>query len=182
MNKSNAFIFSIVTTIIAISIVVNGYSQQLSGIVDKASELIVEENFRNLSKLYLLPTTYSLNEIIEERKGLEESLDLLSDEFGHIDDLQVNREEVRWLNLEIFGGDVSFIKSNSNFLQYVFQAKFSKLGDGFIIIRTYPNNGKEMIRSVGYALPNTPDSAIIIKEISGKLIELMFPEQVTEKI
>ena len=135
-----------------------------------------------MTSLYLLPPYFSESKIIEERQGIEDALNLLSNEFGSISDIELNQEKVKWINLEIFGGDVAFVKSNPNFIQYVFKANFSKLDNGFIIIRLYENKGNPKLRSVGYALPDLPQNIDVIKHIGKKLMDLMFPQPKSQNI
>ena len=160
----------------------NCFSQDIPKIVRLTNKYLKNGDFKNLTSLYRLPSYFSESKIIEERQGIEDALNLLSNEFGSISDLNVNQEKVKWINLEIIGGDVDFVKSNPNFTQYVFKVNFSKLGNGFIIIRLYENKANPKIRSVGYALTDSPQNRDVIKHIGKKLMNLMFPQPKSKKI
>jgi hypothetical protein len=149
------------------------YSQDIPDIVRLTGDYINNEDFNSLASLYLLPSYFTNSKTKEERKGIKDALSLLSNEFGFITNLKLINEKVHWLNIEIFGGDVDFIKSNLNFAQFVFRTNFSKLGNGFIIIRVYEKVGNPKLRSVGYALPDLPKNHDAIKRISSKLMDLM---------
>ena len=136
-----------------------------------------ENDFKKVASLYSLPEYFSQTQKAEERKIIEESLRLLSQEFGTISELKINQDNVRWINLEIFGGDVNFIKSNQNYTQFVFNANFSILGRGFIVIRVYENNGDPKLRSVGFALNDSPKNRNRLKPIADKLIEIIIPQK-----
>jgi hypothetical protein len=150
--------------------------QNTPGVVLSATKYIQKDDFQKVAALYLLPAYFTKSQLIEEKKGIGNALKLLSEEFGAISELKVNQEDVRWINLEIFGGDVDFVKSNPRFRQYVFSTNFANQGNGFIIIRVYDNIGDPKLRSVGYALPDLPQNKDILKPIAQKLMNLMFPQ------
>ncbi len=150
-------------------------AEKIPGVVLSAKGYILKNDFYSVASQYLLPTYFSDSEISEERESITNALNLLSKEFGNIDGMQTNQDDVRWVNLEIFGGDVDFIKEHPDFIQYVFKTKFSILGNGFIIIRVYENNGNLKLRSVGYALPESSQTREKLQPKKKKLMQLMFP-------
>lgn len=149
------------------------FGQNIPDLVRLTTTYVKNEDFENLSSLYLLPPYYSESKRNEEREGIKKALYLLSNEFGSITRLNLSQEKAKWLNLEIFGGDVDFVRSNPRVTQFVLRSSFSILGNGFIIIRVYENDGNPKLRSVGYALPDSPQSKDEIKRIGKKLIDLM---------
>jgi len=182
----NQLIRSIFNILLALSVVLllpfSVFGDELSANIESAIAHIQNENFTELTSLYSLPEHYSEPQLTKEKKGINQALKLLSSEFGTVTKIEINQGDVRWLNMEIFGGDVDFMKSQPNFYQYVFQAKFSKLGNGFIIIREYPISSESNLRSVGYALPEAEENIPILQSIGRKLTELMFPELTSEEV
>lgn len=156
--------------------------EELPTVVESAVKYVKNGNFSELISLYSLPTHYSEPQLHKEKKSINNALKLLSSEFGEITDLEINKDEVRWFNLELFGGDGDFVKNQPNFYQYVFKANFSKLGNGFIIITTYPIDSKSNLRSVGYALPEAEENISTLQSIGRKLTELMSPELTAEEV
>ena len=131
---------------------------------------------------YLLPGHYSEIQTIEEQKGIQAALSILSNAFGDILDMRVNEGLAKWVNLDIFGGDAEFIKNHSDVFLYVYRVTFSKLGNGYIIIQTYPNGGTPKLRSIGYGLPDLPGNRDVLKPVAEELMRLLLSYQARKQV
>lgn len=70
----------------------------------------------------------------------------------------------------VAGGDIEFLKKNSDFIQTIYKTNFSKVGLGYIMIDVFPNNNEPKLRGIAYALVASEKNVPLAKEISSKLM------------
>jgi hypothetical protein len=156
-------------------------AQDIPDVVTSTIKLIQSNDFENIASRYLFPTSYSESQLAEERKYIKDALKILFTEYGRVTEIKINQDDTRWLNLEVLAGDADFMKNHPQFTQYVFKTNFSVRGKGFIVINVYENNGNPKLKSVGYALADTPQNMDILLPISKKLMDLLLKQQKVEK-
>ena len=152
-------------------------AQNIPDMVLSTVRYMQKNEFENIAPLYHFPTYYSESQLIEERKGIRDALELLSKEFGQITEIEINHKNYQLLKLGVSCGDIDFLKSHPHFMQYVFEANFSILGKGFVVIQVNDINGESKLRSIGYALSASPKNAEVLRPIVCKFMELMFHEK-----
>ncbi len=151
----------------------NSSAEEFDYLVEMAQTYVKNKNFDGATSLYLLPPASSPERRTEELSSIKEALTVLSREFGDVNGFVVNEEPVQWFEMIITGGDIDFLKKNSNFNQISYKTDFSKVGPGFIIFQVYENNGNQKLRGIGYALPENQDNVKVIQAIAGELMRAM---------
>ena len=160
-------------SIFLILLILDCSNREPSEIARATTVCIKNKNFKKIASLYLLPADYTESKKTRESVCIINALALMAHEFGSISDFSIIKGKKQFYDVHIFGGDLDFYKSKLKYDQYVFKTKFSKLGDGYVIIRIYRINGKPKLRSIGYALPKLPKNLKIVSSIGVKLLKLM---------
>jgi hypothetical protein len=135
-----------------------------------------ESNFDQAAKLFHFPAGYSREERSHDTAAVARMLEFFSAEFGKPNSPHSDHSEARFWNLIAMGGDIPYWQANPTYLQTRFTVKFTKEGDGYVILQFCRIVDKWEIRAAAYGLPaDRPDSKARIAQLSQKMMQVMKP-------
>jgi hypothetical protein len=147
----------------------------------RAVQSLSRGEIRSVAGMMHYPPTYTPEERKKDMSSTGEGLDLIAREFGEISAIQVHTGSALFYELGGSGGDVPYLSSLSPryAAQYLYKAKFSKRGDGYIrltVIQLTATSPFEIL-GVYLGLPAAnPHSKPAILEITRKqLIHMQVP-------
>ncbi len=138
-------------------------------VTEMANSYLQTGNFNGLSSLYLMPEHYSPRQSREETTVISNALQFLMGEFGPVQSMRLNQDDILWFEFMVTVGDMTFLQTRDDYFQRVYSAEFETVGDGFIILQIFKDEAPPRLRGVGLALPATPDNAIVVQQIAEKL-------------
>ena len=147
----------------------------------RAVQSLSRGEIRSVAEMMHYPPAYTPEERKRDMASTGEGLDLIAREFGEISAIQVQTGSAQFYELGGSGGDVPYLSALSPHYaaQYLYKAKFSKRGDGYIrltVIQLTATSPFEVL-GVYLGLPTAnPHSKPAILEITRKqLIHMQVP-------
>jgi hypothetical protein len=155
-----------------------GSQASARSLADRAVQLLSSDDVRGVAAMMHYPPTYTPEERKKDMASTEQGLGLFVSEFGAISGAKEHTGVAVFYELGGTGGDVPYLSSLSPryFASVLYEAKFSKLGDGYIhvtVIRLKADSPLEVL-GVYFGLPAAnPRSKPAILAITGKQLTQM---------
>jgi hypothetical protein len=133
-------------------------------------KLISTKSFISAAELFHYPAHYSQQERLKDLKIVSRMLYIISEEFGKITEKSKLEIIADYHDVFISGGDIPYWRNHADLSNIKYRVRFSKEGEGYIIIFFCKIDKELEIAKVAYGLPAAnPDSKIRILEIARKL-------------
>ena len=178
MQKSHFISFFLIILLLVTS---KAFGEQDTYQLEKISNMfftnIQNKNFNKVSQIFHFPPNYSNQELEKDRNSVIKGLKYFDYEFGTISSYKKAETAKFFLEANIGGGDIPYWKEHPQFAKMVYEVKFSKENEGFIVFYFCRISDKYEIRSVGYALPmSRADTKERVREIFNGFMELIKSE------
>ena len=170
----NCLMFVLSLYFISSAIAQEDPSAEINKLADQFFSQMQESKFEEAAKLFHFPPSYSHEERNHDIAAVARMLEFFSAEFGKSNSPHIDHSEALFWNLLAMGGDIPYWQANPTYLQIRFSVKFSKEGDGYVILQFCRIIDKWEIRAAAYGLPaDRPDSKARITQLSQKMMEVM---------
>jgi hypothetical protein len=147
----------------------------------RAVQLLSRGEIRSVAEMMHYPPTYTPEERKKDISSTGEFLDIMAREFGAISGLKVQTGLALFYTIGGTGGNVPYISSLKphSSAQFVYEAKFSKLGNGFIRVTVIQLTAKSPFEILGvyFGLPagNPRSKPALIKIMRKQLAQMHVP-------
>jgi hypothetical protein len=142
--------------------------------------LLVRGEFQPVAESMHYPPSYTPAQRQKDVTTTAAGLDLTAREFGEISDPKLHAGSAEFYEVGGSGGSVAYLSSMKPYYsgQFLFDAKFSKLGDGYVriaVIQLTADAGFEVL-GVYFGLQATPHSKATLADITRRqLIHMNVP-------
>lgn len=141
-------------------------------------EYLSNEDFDSAAVLFHYPSDYTQEKLTNDKNSLSKMLNLLNNEFGKV----LNTKRIDSLDnysfVVVSRGDIPYWNKHPQSFAVFYDVEFGHEGHGHMIFYFCNINRKWEIRKVAYCLPKSrADTLSRIREIGGKMLELLVPYQ-----
>jgi|SRR5581483_1140957 len=149
-------------------------TSQTDSVASRISPLIASGNQEAILDHFEYPETTDV-ERSRDRAGVRKLLSILYSDFGSIEQMSRSKSLPNALDLLVAPGTVEQLNRKESFKRYIYDAKFTKYGDGYVYIDVSKRlDGKFGLRSVSFALPlGRSETAGRIRTTSQRMIETL---------
>lgn len=126
------------------------------------------------SRRFHVPPAEGVTALERERRYIQQALTVLTEEFGEYDAATALKDEPAAMNVSVLAGDAAYWRRHTEVVRYMYQVKFARAGDGFILIEVCDIVGHPEVREFGFGLAvSRPDARARIAAATKRLMELV---------
>jgi hypothetical protein len=183
----NRLVTAVLTAVLTVAVATSAVCSESDGpasarsLAARAVQMLSRGQVRSVAEIMHYPPTYTPEERKKDVSSTGDGLDLIAHEFGTISGVKAHTGVAAFYELGGSGGDVSYLSSLSphQSQQFLYEAKFSKRGDGYIRVTVIQLTADSRFEVLGvyFGLPAAdPHSKPAILAITRKqLIQMQVP-------
>jgi hypothetical protein len=183
----NRFLTPVLTVVLTVTVAASAACSESDGpasarsLAARAVQLLSRGEIRSVAEMMHYPPTYTPEEREKDMSSTGDGLDLMAREFGKISGLKGHTGLARFYEIGGSGGDVPYLSSLSPHYstQFLYEAKFSKLGDGYIRVTVIQLTAESHFEILGLYLglpaANPHSKPAIIGITRRQLIHMQVP-------